>query len=269
MLKKRLTSAVITLIALLSFGVSVQAECNKELKMGWSLPEPLGFLDATGNRIGFDIEILEAVVQRAGCTLSYYPESGQLPWARHLKMLEHGELDLLASGSWKADRAKYAFYSFPYRSEHLAIYVRRGIIDQIKVHSIEDLPNINFSLGARRGTAYGLRTDKVIQQLGPTVHWINNPEQFQNMLLKKRIDGYLSYLTEEPVRLKKGNKDSLIKAHPSLIVKTGSVHILLSKKSNSYATLEALNAALIEIQSDGTYDDLVKKYELLYGISRW
>ncbi len=247
--------------------ISAWAQCDRPLINGWiGAWEPF-ILGTPDNPSGLDVEILEAIVAKAGCTIKH---SKEIPWKRHLKQIEKGTIDLATSASWKEDRAKYAYFTFPYRAEYVALYIRKGESDKHPIKNIEDLLTVDFKLGVGLGDSFGVRTDEILKKMGKRVQRVSNTEDMnRKKLLKKRIDGYLGWLPSDPIELKQKGFDNKIEQHPMTLINTGDIYIMLSKKNNSYKTLEALNTGIVKIKADGTYYKIMKKYSDKYGITQW
>ena len=155
--------------------------------------------------------------------------------------------------------------------EYLGIYVRKGESSNYNITKIEDLLSNDFTIGAELGTSYGVRTDNILKQVEKqriTSVPFNSGQNSKKLILK-RMDGYLSYPASEVFLLKEHNAEDQVELHPMPLINTGDIYFMLSKKSNSYEILEALNAAFVEIKADGTYDKIIQKYSDLYGISQW
>ncbi len=243
------------------------AECNKTLVNGWGESWEPFIMGAPDNSDGFDMEILEAVVTTAGCGLEH--TEIELPWKRHLKLIETGQIDLATAVSWNKERAEYAYYTLPYRSEYLALYVRKGEPGKYPITKFEDLLKLNFEIGTLLGVSYGNKTDTVLKKLGERNQIVPVFSLNHKKLVAKRIDGYLSNLPDEPILLKEMGLTDKIEQHPMPAINTGDIHIILSKKNNSPEVFEALNDALIRIKTNGTYSKIVKKYSDKYGVSDW
>lgn len=108
------------------------------LKHAWGgMWEPFWLKDDNGKLSGFDIEILEAVVTGAGFSIIHTEYA--VPWARHWKYIEHGDMDLCTSASRTAEREKFAYFTAPYRHEYLGLFFRKGEADNYDIKEIEDL----------------------------------------------------------------------------------------------------------------------------------
>ncbi len=246
---------------------TAHSRCNKTLTNGWGDEWEPFILGTPDKASGLDMEILEAVVVGAGCKLKHTKHP--LPWKRHLKMLENGEVDIATGASFTKERAKYAHFSKPYRSEYLAIYIRKGEASKFPFKVIEDLTKIKFLIGALMGSTYGPKTDAVLKLMGENVQRVTDSDLDRKKLINKRIDGYLSYLPDEPMTLAKLKLNDKIEQHPMPPISTGDIHFMFSKKTVDKQTIDAIHASLKKIKADGTYDKIIKRYTEKYGVSKW
>ncbi|MCP4021828.1 MAG: amino acid ABC transporter substrate-binding protein, partial [Desulfobacteraceae bacterium] len=84
----------LTILFVIVNSMSVWAQCDRPLINGWiGAWEPF-ILGTPDNPSGLDVEILEAIVAKAGCTLQHTKET---PWNRHLALIESGKIDLATS----------------------------------------------------------------------------------------------------------------------------------------------------------------------------
>ncbi|MDM7976558.1 MULTISPECIES: transporter substrate-binding domain-containing protein [Thalassospira] len=123
---------------------------SSELRVAFSVWEPFVIDDETG-RHGIDMAILTELAHRMDKALSLYP----CPWRRCLKMLEDGDIDILSSFAYTAEREKFAFYiKPPYSRVSPVFYVRQGKNTHIAQFPTDepDRPDIeNHHRPARRG----------------------------------------------------------------------------------------------------------------------
>lgn len=73
--------------------------------------------DAEGKRstrfVGFSVDMLDAAFTRIGHPVRFI---GNLPWARCLLLVEHGDIDFAMDAYYDEDRAKRFAYSIPYNT---------------------------------------------------------------------------------------------------------------------------------------------------------
>lgn len=102
----------------------VRASPGKPVLLQRTLDAPPRCVDlGNGRWTGFEIEMSMTLCDRAGMTLQ--PLKEYLVWARALKMIEVGEVQLMAGISWREDRAEYMDFIGPYDVEEIYIIVRK------------------------------------------------------------------------------------------------------------------------------------------------
>ena len=89
---------------------SSPAFAAEPVRVGVYQNEPLVFVDERGRTQGFAIDILQAVAEEEGWTLSFVPGT----WAEGLQRLVQGEIDLLAAVAFNGERSdSFAFNEVP------------------------------------------------------------------------------------------------------------------------------------------------------------
>jgi polar amino acid transport system substrate-binding protein len=83
------------------------------LTTAWEPWPPYQYLDEDNRLVGLDVDLLETVATSAGYRMKFR----ELPWERHLEHLKRGSVQMAAGISYTAERAKFLFYSRPYRLE--------------------------------------------------------------------------------------------------------------------------------------------------------
>jgi polar amino acid transport system substrate-binding protein len=231
------------------------ADCH--LSMGWDPWEPYHFTAAGGQVQGLDIDLVSALAEEVGCSLSFV----QGNWASLLRLIRLGELDLLPGATHTPEREAFSWFSDPYREEHFRIYVRiedaAGWSDQ----SLEDLLAEGFRLGVTQGYIYpeevaSLQADERYQ--GRFIEAAVGELNFSH-LLDHRIDGFI----EDPfvsaaIQRRRGWGGGIVAL--DLDFSAGEVHLLFSRTSTSENLVEDFNRALETLREDGRYDRIMARY---------
>lgn len=257
-----------TVVVLFFIASTASAMCDRELINGWGI-EWIPF--ATGTQAkpdGFDLEMLDAIVDASGCTLKH--TEAELPWSRRLYSIEEGIIDLTVGASISAERKKWAYFTDGYRGEYLSVYVRRGDFKKYLKMTVDEIIASDFIMGGEIGNTYGAVMEGYLARLGSErVQKLIRNEQNMAKLLKGRIDGYIGFLPAEDFLLRQHGLSEEIVMLPSFLINTGSIHIMLSKKNNSPEIVEALNSGLATIRKNGVYDAIVNRYREKYNIQDW
>jgi polar amino acid transport system substrate-binding protein len=98
------------LALLLLWAMPAQAD-KQVLTVAWSHWPPFSQLNNKGELAGLDISLTRQILTKAGFT----PKFREIPWARALHLVEHGQLDIAMGALALPEREQYARFSAPYR----------------------------------------------------------------------------------------------------------------------------------------------------------
>lgn len=248
----------VTLLALLSVAIPGARAADCSLSVGW---EPYGVYshgDENGEPDGFDIELLRLLADEVGCDVEFR----YLPWARHLKELEAGRVDVATSARRNAEREAYGRFSSPYRINEMALYVRRGEVDRYQLGTLADIGERKFSVGIVEGYFYG----DEFAELMTSAEFAANTEAVLDyrsnilMLVHGRIDGFLADDVGVVVwEAKHMGAMEQIEKYP-LSIPGGEFHLLFSRESVPQELFDRLEATLTEVREDGRLQALLDKH---------
>jgi polar amino acid transport system substrate-binding protein len=170
------------------------AKAACELRVGWDEWPPY-FTYGEGHFHGLEYDLLKSTADTAGCKLDLW----QVPWARALRMLGSGELDLLYGAGYSAERAEFAKFSIPYRQEQFVLMTRSKAGDEIGSVSLDDwirsesAGDVPRTIGVFRGNDYGEQIEGILRnnEKYVTLVELNQNEQMIGMLRAGRLDGYI------------------------------------------------------------------------------
>lgn len=209
---------------------------------------PFESQDAQGRLVGFDIELLQAVADRAGLTLQFV----NTPWEGMFNTLSQGDRDILVSAiTITAERQQTVDFSAPYFTATQLIAVPQAS----GVQRFEDLK------GLRVAVQTGTTGDEAVSRLMGKTH--PKLRRFESTpLALKELDGggvdavvadngvIAHYIANNGSRGFKAIQD------PSFVPEP---YGFVVKKGRS-ALLEQLNQGLAAIRLDGSYDRIHAKY---------
>lgn len=222
-----------------------------ELRVGWDEWPP--YFTRTGGQFhGIEYDLLTSAAEMAGCKLVFW----QIPWARALKMLEAGELDLLYGAGYSAERAEFAKFSIPYRQEHFVLVTTAKAGDEREAISLSDwiqskrTPAAPRAIGVFRGDVYGEEIERILKANEENVTLIrfSENEQMIGMLKAGRLDGYIVEDGVAEMQLQK----TTAPLHRYVIEEQTAdpLHFMLSLHI-SEDIVERFNAAIRKRQSQG------------------
>jgi len=207
--------------------------------------------------VGLDIEIFNAIISQASFSAGYV----ELPWKRHLKYLESGEIDIAMGSSFTKEREQFVYFSLPYRTEKVNLFIRKELADKMKLLSLSDIIDSNYLFGIEDGYYYGQEFQELYkeQEFKSHISSVLDLEQNVQMLLKGRLDGFFA----DPIAVKafaeKFSISNVIEIHP-LDIHQADIYFMLSKKSLSTDILLALNKAIKKLKANGEIDKIIRKW---------
>ena len=208
------------------------------------------FTIINGNTVhGIDMEIIHKLAKELGHTIKLVP----CPWKRCLKMMEQGEIDLLASVLFKQEREKYMAYIKPqYIHVSHVFYTKKG--SPIKIKKYNDLHSliIGRELGAVNFEPFD--SDPKINK----VDLINN-DQMLKLLLLGRVDAVVGEGTMLSYVANKNGLSNKITLQSFKKIGRHS-YFTLSRKSRHIDKENAFNLAMKKLSKNGQLQKTINKY---------
>ncbi len=238
-----------TLLALALFALTLgyaQAQ-NKELIVGSSATyRPFAYETPNKEIVGYDIDIIKAVAQKAGLKIKIV----NTPWTGIFAALNNGDVDLVISGVTINDKRKQSYdFTAPYFEARQLIAVHQSST----VKSLKDLA------GKKVGVVTGSTGDDIAsREFGKTNTDIRRFESTPvviSELVGSGVDaaigdnGVVAFRVQEHKQLKTVSDPNFPKEYFGIVVKQGNK-----------ALRDKLNAGLAAIKADGSYAQIYKKW---------
>ena len=202
-----------------------------------------------GELVGFDVDLAEAAIERAGYEVGDWTE---IEFDSLIPSLTQGNLDLVAAAmTITEDRQQAIAFTDPYYESDQAVLVRED--GDLSPESVDDLAGA--VVGAQSGTTGQDEVEALVE--AGTVE-ADDVRQYDNYTLGVQD-------------LENGNVDALIIDIPvaenfadsravtiALTIETGEVYGMGMRQDDD--RLADINDALAEMQEDGTYDELVTEW---------
>lgn len=199
---------------------------------------------------------LEAITTAALQRVGYKTEIHYVPWARALKTVMEGQSEALMSAYYTEERAEKMMYTDSIGQTEIVFFARKGA--DITYATLEDLKP--YRIGMIRGAAISAEFDAsdYLQK-----EEVSSPDLNIKKLLNDRIDLFveqrqvvLNYLRNQfPEHL-----DAIVALEPPLSV--SKYYNAFSKAYPNYEEkVQDFNRGMEMIRSDGTYQDIMRKYE--------
>jgi len=246
--------AFVELFVLCAASSALCAECN--LSLGWEPWEPYQYKERE-TLTGLDVELVSAIFERTGCTLTFV----EAPWARLLTLVEHGKVALAMGASHNQEREAYAYFSQPYRSESMRLFMRKGEAVNFPFQTLAEFAKTPFKLGIIRGYYYG----EVFKELMNSADFkkqvleADDEEENYTKLLKKRIDGFVSDPFVTAAGLRNAGISDQVEMH-AVVIHENDIYVIFSKNATTQEQVAQFNQALETMKADGTYQKIIDKY---------
>jgi len=205
---------------------------------------PFTFHDASGELVGFDVEIGRAIAEHIGVE----PQFVEGPWDGLIAGIDANRYDVVINqvGINAERQAKYDF-SEPYIASKAVLVVRE---DNTDITSFEDLS------GKRSAQTLTSNFGKLAQEYGAELVPTEGFDQSIALVTQGRADATINDSLSF-YDFKKQQPDAQVK----IVAEAEDADfsgVLLAK--NRPELLAAINAALEEIKADGTYAEISQKY---------
>jgi polar amino acid transport system substrate-binding protein len=201
-----------------------------------------------GEIVGFDIDIVKAVTQKAGLEVKFV----NTPWEGIFNALKQGDRDLLVSSITITDERRQTMdFSAPYFDAHQLIAVRADS----KVARFEDLKTLK--VGVQTGTTGDETISKLQGKTSPNVKRFEGTPLALSELETGGIDAVVADngVVVNYVKNNGGNKFRTVN-DPAFLPEQYGIAV---KKGNA-ELLAKLNAGLAAIKADGSYDRIYAAY---------
>ncbi|WP_422377546.1 substrate-binding periplasmic protein [Roseibium sp.] len=202
---------------------------------------------------GMDVEVLEAVLGKLGCSLKI----DALPWARHLKGIQDGSVDIASPVSKTEERESYAHFTSPYVNARQLLFVAPG--NETASVDLTAFFAGGGKLGAIREYAYGGDYMTLKETHAGQVDETDSLESNLKKLAAGRVDATLGeefVVGAEIKRLGLGDKvvasETVISSDPS--------YFMFSKASVPEEFVAAFSAELQKMKDNGEFDAIIAKY---------
>ena len=240
------------LALLLPVGVDA---CTKRLR--WELQPPYGTLDATGARTGYYIEVAREALARLGCRAVIV----EMPWARGLRELEQGRLDLLPGAISTPERSRYARFSRPVNLSPNLLFLTAAAARRHPLRSLGEVRGTDLRIAMEAGAHYsdeyaGLLGDPAFRS---RLHAVPDRQRAWRMLASGRLDGLISdqgSALVAGVPFQSGPED----IRPALVLSAQPARIAFSRLTTDADFLRRFDRALESMIEDGSLLRLREHY---------
>lgn len=205
---------------------------------------PFEIVDSSGNVVGFDVDLLNAIAEDQGFKVEYLDQD----FAGLIPALQTGNIDIIASGmTITEEREGEVDFSEPYITAGLAIAVTT---DNEEIQSVDDLKG--KTIAVQTGSTGFLKAEE-LKKAG-VIAEIKDFPHVNEAIEELKIGGADAMINDLPVT------EAFIAAQPGVIKIVGEP---LNSESYGFAVrtgntelLQKLNTGLENVKSSGKYDEL-------------
>jgi polar amino acid transport system substrate-binding protein len=243
------------LLVYLLMAAPLVASC--ELKMRTAVFPPLGMKGDNGQWIGTDIDYTKALLDKVGCKFSIL----DTPWARGIKMLESGKVDMMLNVTKTPHREQFFYFVGPHRIETIRLITKKRKLPMINTWQQFEL--LDTVLIRQRGSIFGDRFDLALTRnpkLKSKLIDLANNEVRLDLVHKGRAAGFFADSAYLNYRLKHNLEYAILEVHP-LIFHSNPVYFAFSKASMDKAQMTKIYAAFDELAGTDTLQKIERQYQ--------
>lgn len=229
--------------------------CVKTVR--WELQPPYGVRLEDGSRGGYYADVVKEALRRMGCETRFV----DLPWARGLRELQEGSIDIVAGVLATPERAAYARFSRPVNLSPNLLFMRHRALQGKRLSQLSDVMGTDWTIGVEASAAYSL--DYIRLQSNPDfrkrLHFIPDRARGWRMLAAGRVDGLIA---DEASGLVEGLPVQPSDAPVSAVLQVSAMpaHLALSRVSIDEDFVRRLDSAITRMVNDGTLAKYRERY---------
>ncbi len=252
---KKLLALILTLVMAVSLVACGSADDatkdadNGVLKIGYTIYEPMNYLDENGALTGFDTEFAEAVCEKLGKT----PEFIEINWDTKFVTLDANQFDCIWNGMTISDEVKKnCLVSKAYVKNAQVVVMAKDVIDNYK--DIESLKDLKFAAEA------GSAGEAAIKENGLDANYSPVAAQTDALLAVK--GGQADACVIDITMAKSMTGEGTSYADYAFGLELTSEEYGIGFRLADAELKDAVDAAIDELKADGTLDALAEKYGL-------
>ena len=255
----RFIARALMIVTLMISPSLAKAACEKTVTWAWNDYRPYSYRAKDGTIAGLDIDLTRAILQVAGCR--YVVQ--EIPAKRALKMLQAGEVDLVAAASVTHEREAYGYFSAPYRNERIVMFARRDNT-AATIKNFSDAVAAHVRIAAGNGGSYGGDYDAARDRLltDGLLTLTSSLEQRLQLLAGHRVD----LVIEDEVAGASTARELGIAGQLQVVgtpLSDEPVRLLFSRQSISPETMATVNDAIKTLQASPTYAAILARHSTL------
>jgi len=250
---KGLASAVAAMVVFA--GPAFAGNCHKTVR--WELQPPYGVVRPDGERAGYYTDVTQAALARMGCTSTLLAR----PWARGLKELEDGQLDLMPGMLFNRERSRFARFSRGINLSPNLLFLHSRAAARHPLRNLGDLRDTELKIAIETGAYYSAEYASLLAdpRFVACLHPVPDRQRAWRMLATGRIDGLVSDQARAlsagvPLTPQPGD------VRPVLVLSSVPARVAFSRRTSDAAFVARFDAAIESMIADGTLQRLREAY---------
>lgn len=233
--------------------------CACQLRMASETWPPYIYSGGNGELAGADVELAQAIVREAGCTLEVVPE---LPSLRREMLFRQGKLDLMLAASRTDERRRYARFSAPYRHEHVGLFAATAKLQQFaKIDSFDAIARQRIAVLAPRAGWYGPDYARAAGAPDAAV-WRNTFGTFRQGIQMFRAGRAELIMGDAAALQHEAKQQGVALSALPFVPFNAPVHLMLNASSTTQDQLARINGAIARLEHSGALATIRARYGL-------
>ena len=236
-------------VAMLFTMASCGEKKSDELIIGYTIYEPMNYLDDAGELTGFDTEFALAVCEKLGKTANFV----EINWDTKFPTLDAGQIDCIWNGMTISDEVKAnCAVSKAYVKNAQVVVMAKDMLD--KYADAESMKDLKFAAEA------GSAGEAAIKDNGLDANYTPVAAQTDALLAVAggQADACVIDITMAKASTAEGTSYDKLGYAVELTTEEYGIGVRLDDAE----LLDAINGAIDELVADGTMEELAAKYEL-------
>ena len=244
---------IIALMLVLVLAVGMLVACGDKgaedkLVIGYTIYEPMNYMDADGKLTGFDTEFAEAVCAKLGVA----PEFVEINWDTKFVTLDANQIDCIWNGMTISDEVKK-------NCDVSKAYVKNAQVVVMKEDVIANYADVESLKGLKFAAEAGSAGEKAIKENGLDANY--SPVNVQTDALLAVVGGQADACVIDITMAKTMTADGTSYDALTYSLELTSEEYGIGFRKGDELTAK-VNAIIDELVADGTLPALAEKYEL-------
>lgn len=229
--------------------------CSKTVR--WELQPPYGIVRPDGERAGYYTDVAQEALTRMGCTSTLVGR----PWARGLKELEDGQLDLMPGMLFNRERSRYALFSRGINLSPNLLFLSGAASRRASLLRLADLRDTDLKIAIETGAYYSAEYAALLAdpRFAARLHPVPDRARAWLMLESGRVDGVIS---DQASALVAGMplRPTGDAPRPVLVLSSVPARVAFSRRHHDEAFVARFDAAIESMIADGSLLRLRERY---------